>query len=324
MNIVLVALFLKLVSIATINICFCNGSSFGCCIQSEREALLRFKNDLIDPTNWLGSWKGDGDCCEWAGVVCDNLTRHVLDLNLRNPALKDHASEVEYDAYLRSMLGGKINPSLLDLKHLVSLDLSDNNFEGIQIPGFLGSIEKLRYLNLSYNGFHGRVPHQLGNLSNLQYLVLGSNSYLYTEKLWWLSRLSSLKYLDLDSVDLRKVNDNWLKVINTLPSLVVLRLHSCQLGQFPPITSANFSSLTELDLSYNQLNTSIPYWVFSLGNLVYLNLRFDDFQGPIPTGLQNLTSLEFLDLSVNSFNSSIPAWLYKFNHLKHLALRANC
>ena len=75
------------------------------------------------------------------------------------------------------MFGGKINPSLLDLKHLIYLDLSYNNFGGTHIPKFLGSMGRLRYLNLYQAGFVGLIPHQLGNLSNLQYLNLGNNYY---------------------------------------------------------------------------------------------------------------------------------------------------
>lgn len=50
-------------------------------------------------------------------------------------------------------LGGKISPSLLELKSLVSLDLSLNHFVNTQIPCFLGSMESLRYLDLSLSGF---------------------------------------------------------------------------------------------------------------------------------------------------------------------------
>ncbi|KAK9212622.1 hypothetical protein WN943_002004 [Citrus x changshan-huyou] len=160
MSEVVALLFLKLLlAIATINISFCNGSSYVACMGSEREALLRFKQDLIDPSNRLASWIGDEeDCCTWAGVVCDNFTGHVRMLQLRN-----NPSQI-------SMLGGKISPSLLHLKHLVYLDLSFNDFGGIQIPPFLGSMVNLSYLDLSSAGFLGMIPHQLANLSNLQHL----------------------------------------------------------------------------------------------------------------------------------------------------------
>ncbi|XP_031260167.1 receptor-like protein EIX1 [Pistacia vera] len=116
-----VALFLELLAIATIKVSFCNGSSFVGCIESEREALLRFKHDLIDPNNRLDSWRGDGDCCAWPGVVCGNLTGHVLELNLGNPALKDYASDVEYDAYERSKLSGDgSSPTWKSLQSAVS------------------------------------------------------------------------------------------------------------------------------------------------------------------------------------------------------------
>ncbi|XP_031252551.1 receptor-like protein EIX1 [Pistacia vera] len=115
MRIVVVFLFIV---IATINISFCKGSSSVGCLQSERLALLRFKQDLIDPVDWLASWTSSHeDCCTWSGIVCDSLTGHVLELNLRTPPVKEFESlaeiEAEENARERSKLGGfKIPQSL--------------------------------------------------------------------------------------------------------------------------------------------------------------------------------------------------------------------
>ncbi|KAK2639620.1 hypothetical protein Ddye_027415, partial [Dipteronia dyeriana] len=59
-------------------------SAYVDCIESEKQSLLRFKEDLTDPSNRLASWNDDGDCCTWAGVVCSNVTGHVLELHLGN------------------------------------------------------------------------------------------------------------------------------------------------------------------------------------------------------------------------------------------------
>ncbi|KAK4575903.1 hypothetical protein RGQ29_026742 [Quercus rubra] len=316
-------LLLGLLSIASINPKFSSGESDQVrCIESERQALLKFKQDLKDPLNRLVSWAGDGDCCQWVGVVCHNVTGHVHELRLRSfPLVDDSAS------YERSGLGGKINPSLLDLKHLIYLDLSNNYFHYTQIPKFLGSMGSLRYLNLSSAGFGGLIPHQLGNLSNLHYLDLGGFYYndLNVMNLQWLSGLPLIQHLDLSGVNLSKASD-WLQEINKFPSLSELQLSYCDLSSFiPPIPSINFSSLTTLDLSVNRFvkNNLIPSWVFGLHNLVSLDLASTGLQGPIPVGLQNMTSLVRLDLSSNNFNSSIPNWLFSFNRLEFLYLDFN-
>ena len=231
---------------------FCTGHSHSQlrCIDTERHALLNFKQDLIDPLNRLSSWTDDGDCCHWLGVVCHNLTAHVHQLHLRSfyPVRDDFMSQeqfdAEYEAYERSMFGGKLNPSLLDLKHLNYFDLSFNNFNASPIPSFLGSMKSLTSLNLSNVGFVGLIPHQLGNLSNLLYLNLQSSSFsgLYVNNLQWLSGLPLLQHLDMSSIDLSKASD-WLQVIDTLPSLFELRLSGCQLPFIPTTPTVNFSSL---------------------------------------------------------------------------------
>ncbi|OAY72978.1 LRR receptor-like serine/threonine-protein kinase GSO2, partial [Ananas comosus] len=100
------------------------------CFETERNALLAFKADLIDPRNRLASWKSQ-NCCTWKGVVCSNTSGHILKLNLRNSY-----DNFDYLYYGKrpSALGGKISPSWLLLNHLEHLDLSLNNFSEIRIP----------------------------------------------------------------------------------------------------------------------------------------------------------------------------------------------
>ncbi|MFQ6635588.1 hypothetical protein Gotur_011211 [Gossypium turneri] len=85
-------------------ICFtiCHSNSNLLCIPSEREALLKFKNHLIDPSNRLSSWVEGGDFCKWIGVFCHNSTGHINQLHLAaTPLLAPDfdAPPAEWEAY---------------------------------------------------------------------------------------------------------------------------------------------------------------------------------------------------------------------------------
>ncbi|KAK8589545.1 hypothetical protein V6N13_088371 [Hibiscus sabdariffa] len=329
MRSVTASLFQFLLFTAAISFSFCDGNSNVLCIQSEREALLKFKNDLIDPSNRLSSWVEGGDCCKWNGVVCHNLTGHVDQLHLAAPLSSPDilAPFAEWEAYERSTLGGQINPSLLELQHLSWLDLSNNDFSSIQIPEFFGLIGSLTYLNLSQAQFRGAIPDNFGNLSKLQHLDVRGDYFRHrwdikAKSLQWISELSSLQYLDLSFVDLREASD-WLQVTYNLPSLLELHLSGCGLVSDPSNLSVNSTkSLAVVDLSRNHLS-SVPIWIFSLHGLVSLDLSINYMPGPIPDYFGNISFLEVLDLGLISPNSSIPNSLYSLKHLKSLSLRNN-
>nr|CAD1821527.1 unnamed protein product [Ananas comosus var. bracteatus] len=270
----------------------------------ERAALLTFKAGIIDTSNCLSSWTGR-DCCSWQGVVCDNNTGHVVKLNLQNKYQYDSNSS---DCTLR----GEINPSLLVLSHLIRLDLSGNDFNGTNIPEFIGSLKRLKHLDLSNCGFSGKVPQQLGNLSNIRFLDLScfyeTCIFPYrVDGLSWLSHLSSLRYLALMSLDLSSAA-NWLQEVNKLKYLKELRFSYCGLSNIPnSLSHVNFTNLEVLDIGRNgPFNTTLPTWLWDLTKLSYLDLGNSGFHGKIPDSLGNLISLKTLYLQSNDFEGSIP------------------
>ncbi|CAA0824312.1 disease resistance family protein / LRR family protein [Striga hermonthica] len=286
------------------------------CHENEEQSLLSFKQSLKGSSDALSSWDAKFECCKWKGVVCSNLTGHVLRLDLKG-----------------NYLGGKISSSLLNLKHLKYLDLSQNNFEG-GIPSFIGSLTSLEYLNLSFAGFHGMIPHNIGNLSNLQVLSLADRGYLAMQlevsSLEWLSGLSQLKHLNMNGVTLWKATHWAQQVINKLPSLVELHFRDCNLNMMAALNDVNNisrSNLATLDLSGNPNYISLSYavippWVFQLSNLIYLDMSNNYFVAPIPT-MSKTTQLQHIDLSFNQFNSSIPQWLFSCKQLQYLDLSQN-
>ncbi|CAL9165019.1 receptor-like protein EIX2 [Musa acuminata AAA Group] len=303
----------------------CDGALTSGCFPAERSALLEFKRGLKDPTNRLSSWVGE-DCCKWEGVTCSNHTGHVVKLDLQNP---HPFSDFGDEPYNNWTLGGELRPSLLGLKHLKYLDLSMNDFGGINIPEFMGSFHQLQYLNLSRAGLGGLLPHQLGNLSNLQYLDLYNDldpSFVVPVREFsigdalWISHLSSLKHLNLNNVNFQN-GAHWLEALNMLPSIVEIYLSLCEIGSVPfSLPHVNFTSLSVLDLSYNSINSTIPSWLFNISGLEHLDLSENFFQGNIPPAFGNLASLKGLNLANNPLQGGIPTSIKNLCKLQNLIL----
>ncbi|KAL6206213.1 hypothetical protein ACLB2K_023462 [Fragaria x ananassa] len=292
-------------------------------MEDERQALLSFRHDLADPSGRLSSWIGY-DCCQRRGISCNNLTGHVVKMDLSNTYCQHDYLEWDEVAYRRSLLKGKLNPSFLTLTHLDYLDLSCNDFE---LPFFIGQLKSLRYLNLSsFSSSQGEIPPHFGNLSNLSYLDLSANFLLTltSRNLNWLSQLSSLKYLSLQYVDLTKTGVSWFHAVNKLPSLLELHLSLCQIGSIPLLVpKINITSLLILDMSKNYISSSIPSWLFNLTSLIKLNLSDTSFGGSISWESASFKDLEDLDLSSNRFEGPIPNLIGNSTKLKIINLSHN-
>ncbi|XP_034695755.1 receptor-like protein EIX1 [Vitis riparia] len=332
-------------------------------VQSEQKALIDFKSGLKDPNNRLSSWKGS-NYCYWQGISCENGTGFVISIDLHNP----YPRENEYENWSSMNLSGEISPSLIKLKSLKYLDLSFNSFKAMPVPQFFGSLKNLIYLNLSGAGFSGSIPSNLRNLSSLQYLDLSSkylddidSEYLYeinseyfnnlfVENIEWMTDLVSLKYLDMNYVNLSLVGSQWVEVANKLPSLTELHLGGCRLfGSFPSPSFVNFTSLAVIALNSNHFNSKFPEWLLNVSNLVSIDISENQLHGRIPLGLGELPNLQYLDLSWNfnlrgsifqllrkswkkievlnlarnELHGSIPSSIGNFCNLKYLDLGGN-
>lgn len=298
------------------------------CIEIEREALIKFKEGLSDPSNFLSTWTGD-HCCSWKGISCSNKTGHVVKIELQNNQCMNDGGNYYGSTQNLSCLGGEISPSLLDLKYLSHLDLSLNSFQ-MPIPEFLGSFGMLSYLNLSHAAFTGMIPQHLGNLSNLHYLDLSSYSYsLQSNDFYWLSSLTSLEYLNMENVNLSLASTHWLQVLNLLPRLSELHLVSCELQNLPQsLSTVNFTSLSVLELRWNSFDTPLPRWFSNVSTLVKLDLSLNKITGDICELIEDLTkccnnSLEELIMADNQISGHIPHSLGLLKKLRSLHLFLN-
>ncbi|XP_075095413.1 uncharacterized protein LOC107831860 [Nicotiana tabacum] len=284
------------------------------CVKSERKALLRFKENLTDPSDRLASWVGK-ECCNWKGVFCDIQTGNVIRLDLNDKSGNCIWKKKGYfiSGNSSSCLGGNISPALQDLQHLEFLDFGGNDFQGLATPSFLGSLGNLQYLNLSHSSLIG-IPPSFGNLSSLRYLDLYAYSYPYdnAESSWikdlsWVSGLSSLRYLDLSFIDL-SLATNWLEDFNKLPCLVTLRLQNSSLHYRPySFLNWNMTSLSYLSLSQNNfVNAVLPKWLSNATAIETLYIRYNDIEGPISNvEWGKLCNLRELYLMHNKLNGDI-------------------
>ena len=201
---------------------------------------------------------------------------------------------------------------------VTSLSLPGHRMKG-QLPAELGNLSELGYLMLSGNQLTGSIPSELGKLTKLWYLNLinaGLSGSIPPE----LGNLTELWSLKLQT---NRLTGSIPSELGNLTSLGYLRLGKNKLTGSIPSELGNIPELYQLELHQNQLTGSIPPELGNLSQLDELDFSRNRLSGSIPSELGNLSMLQKLRLDNNQLSGSIPPELGNLSMLQRLRLNNN-
>lgn len=275
------------------------------CDTNDLLALKQFAGNLTNGSI-ISAWSKEKDgsyCCNWEGVVCDNLLNRVIRLILPRKGLK-----------------GKISDSLGGLEELQWLNLSDNSLEG-GIPLALSNLQQLEVLDFSSNMFSGTVSEVLGGLGSLRVVNLSSNSF--TGELVELHDFPNLVAINVSNNLLKGRIDT--KICNSSNVLRVLDLSMNQFsGGFMEDGVVNCSrTLRQLHVDGNSLSGQLPDTLFHMSSLEHLSLACNSFSGELSEKISKLFRLKSLVIPDNQFSGSLPNVFGNLTELENLIVHTN-
>ncbi|XP_027907161.1 receptor-like protein 7 [Vigna unguiculata] len=293
--------------------------------------------------------------CQFNGTLPSSMSKLTqlvyLDLSSNNfsgplPSFNMSKNLTHLSLFHNSLTGVLPSSHFEGLKNLVNIDLGFNFFIG-SLPSFLLKLPYLRELKLPSNqltglldesvmtsttlemldlgGNHleGPIPLSIFNLRTLRVIQLNKNKFNGTLQLDMIRRLSNLTTLGLShnnlSVDIYSRNDH---DPSPFPALRNIMLASCKLRGIPSFVK-NQSTLLYLDLADNEIQGTIPYWIWQLEYLLHLDLS-KNFLTKLEGNAWNFSSnLLLLDLSSNQLQGSFPFLPTFVNHLDYSNNRFN-
>lgn len=303
--------------------------------EEEKTVLMEIFNQT-DGNNWKNRthWGNHSvSHCFWYGITCDHTRRYVISVNLIENNLSGTLPGSLW--ILRNLLclcishnnglcGNISNILFANMTSLLRVDLAFNKLCG-RIPGErlvqMRSLVKIHLCcQVGRERLYGKIPEDIGNLTDLQVLSLGESrlsgtipkSFAKLQKLW---------YLELQSVTyLRGGFEN----LFNLSSLRYMHLSYAGLnGTLPDKFGIYFPGMIECQLSGNNFTGYIPSTVGNMTKLTIFNLANNNFCGQIPNSIGLIPRLKYADFSGNKITSFEKGIQFKSASLEKLILANN-
>jgi len=269
---------------------------------------VHYGSDVALP-GWYSSrgWLGSAeDVCNWYGLTCNEKGRVV---------------EIQLDT---NGLTGSFPPETALLHEtLKTIDLYNNMVHNAGDEGnnFLGELTNLEYLFLGTTSFeYEGVPSVLGKLTALKELDVSHNLYFGALDGKTFSKLSNLSYLAMDG---NAYNSEIPIELAQLPSLQYLYASFSFLEGGLDFMSS-MQNIVELWLDDNpSLKGSIPSSVGNLATLSSFSVANCGLTGTIPSEIGGAASMIQMWLNDNKITGTIPSDMANMVTLKVLNLQNN-
>ncbi|XP_009799274.1 uncharacterized protein LOC107780809 isoform X2 [Nicotiana tabacum] len=253
-----------------------------------------------------------------------NLKELILDDNRFSGAIPNSLGDLRQLERLRLFRNNLTFPqlsifaSLANCRSLREIDLSDNPLNGVLSDSIGNLSTSLELFDLRHSEISGQIPLGIGNLSNLTDLYLLDND---------LTGSVPSTFCDLHNLQRLYLHQNRLigplpECLCNLPVLGMVSLSYNQISGPIPYCIGNVTSLRNIYLNSNRL-TKIPMSLWSLKDLVELDLSNNSLVGSLPPDFGNLNAITFLDLSRNHISGSVPSTVGDLQKLLYLSVAYN-
>ncbi|MED6156150.1 hypothetical protein PIB30_011880 [Stylosanthes scabra] len=279
-------------------------TKFSGILPSSFSKLTELKKMDLSHNNFIGQIPSLSKAKKLAYL---DLSLNSLSGSLSSPAQFEGMQSLYHIDLSNNSISGSIPSSLFMIPSLEDVLLSNNQFD--KFGDFTNiSSSKLGYLDLSGNNLSGSIPASIIQLSALNDLDLSFNKFNRTMLLDALMNLKSLwslglSFNDIDDVSVTKVE------LSSCSKIEMLHMASCKLKTFPGFLRY-LSKILLLDLSNNQIQGTIPNWIWRLPHIFNLNVSYnllDNLEGPF----EKLNSfVDIVNLRFNQLQGPIPGFLF--------------